>query len=556
MDPRITRLIEMKERLGEAFGRVDLVVRLPNWIGDVVLALPALELLVRTYGERVAFVGRQSAAELVRWVGRGQAHIFVLGGAPKGFRMLHDAIRISRLGARKGLLLAPSFSSALLFRLAGLKEVIGWATDGRGTLLTRPLERAPRGSRHLADEYVDLARAAGASGDVPPGLLRLDRDWATIAEFFLGRAQELGSTGNEPLVAVAPGAAYGPAKRWPEGHFRALIEDLSRRGIAGMVVGSESEYALGERLVEGVEGWINAAGIGTAGAGVELLRLADVAVSNDSGALHMASAAATVSIGLFGSTDPGWTVPRTGTVRILKEDFECSPCFQRKCPRGDPAPCMAALEPSEVAEEVLELLGERRGLHDPPSVRPAGRPGRPAIFLDRDGTLIEAIEYLHEPERVRLANGVGRAIARANEAGYAVVVVTNQAGIARGYYGLDDAEATNRRVVELVEQEGGHIEAVYVCPHHPDFTGYCTCRKPRPGMLIEAAMDFGIDLGRSWMIGDTVEDIEAGRRAGVRVVLVGTGYGATAAAKLREAGLPFLSAPDATTAIEMIVGSV
>lgn len=155
---------------------------------------------------------------------------------------------------------------------------------------------------------------------------------------------------------------------------------------------------------------------------------------------------------------------------------------------------------------------------------------RPAVFLDRDGTLNEEVDYLSDPEQLVLIPGAARAVARLNERGIPVVVVTNQSGIGRGKYDWADFEAVMARMAALLAQEHARIDAVYASPHHEKGQGaYAVAdhpeRKPNPGMLLRAAKEFGLDLPRSWMVGDKALDLEAGRRAGCRVALVRTGYG-------------------------------
>ena len=163
--------------------------------------------------------------------------------------------------------------------------------------------------------------------------------------------------------------------------------------------------------------------------------------------------------------------------------------------------------------------------------------GRPAVFLDRDGTINAERNYLYRPGDLEFVAGAPAAIARLNAAGLLVVVVTNQAGIARGYYAEADMHALHAHLGTLLAAYGAHVDAVYFCPHHPEFTGPCRCRKPAAGMLLAAGQDHGIDLAGSWMIGDSAGDIGAGRAAGCRTILVRTGYGAALERSLRnEAG--------------------
>lgn len=167
---------------------------------------------------------------------------------------------------------------------------------------------------------------------------------------------------------------------------------------------------------------------------------------------------------------------------------------------------------------------------------------REAVFLDRDGTLIEEVNYLSAPEQVRLISGAAEAVRRVNEAGVLVVVVTNQAGVARGYFPEGRVAEVHAHLSALLAEGGAKIDAYYHCPHHPTegvgpYRVACACRKPEPGLLLTAARELGIDLSRSWMIGDKLCDARAGEAAGCRTVLVRTGHGRDLRAKLPAAEL-------------------
>jgi D-glycero-D-manno-heptose 1,7-bisphosphate phosphatase len=154
-----------------------------------------------------------------------------------------------------------------------------------------------------------------------------------------------------------------------------------------------------------------------------------------------------------------------------------------------------------------------------------------AVFLDRDGTMIEEVGYLDRIDRVRFFPYSIDAIRLLNRAQYAVVVATNQAGIGRGFFDEAFVEATHLAVAETLAAGGARVDAFYYCPHHPDATvaAYrqaCGCRKPQPGMFRRAAADHHLDLARSFVIGDRAHDVAAGASAGAQGVLVRTGYGA------------------------------
>ena len=156
--------------------------------------------------------------------------------------------------------------------------------------------------------------------------------------------------------------------------------------------------------------------------------------------------------------------------------------------------------------------------------------GRPAVFLDRDGTINEQMGYVNHLSRFQLLPGVARAIRSLNEAGLPVVVVTNQSGLARGYFPESLLEAVHAEMYRLLAQEGARLDGLYVCPHHPEareerFRLDCDCRKPRTGLLERAAAELGLDLGRSYMVGDRWSDLRCGAAVGATTVLVLTGYG-------------------------------
>jgi D-glycero-D-manno-heptose 1,7-bisphosphate phosphatase len=165
-----------------------------------------------------------------------------------------------------------------------------------------------------------------------------------------------------------------------------------------------------------------------------------------------------------------------------------------------------------------------------------------AVFLDRDGTINEEKEYLWRVEAFRFIPGAVDAIKLLKKSGYLVVVVTNQSGIGRGYYGEADLMLLHEHMERELQRHGTTVDACYFCPHHPQhgvghYAVDCSCRKPLPGMLLQAAVELEIDLAASWMIGDKKADIDAGQAAGCRTILVRTGYGTAEAAAI-PAGVP------------------
>jgi D-glycero-D-manno-heptose 1,7-bisphosphate phosphatase len=175
-----------------------------------------------------------------------------------------------------------------------------------------------------------------------------------------------------------------------------------------------------------------------------------------------------------------------------------------------------------------------------------------AVFLDRDGTLVEDTGYLRDAKAMRLIPGAAKAVARLNQAGWLPIVVTNQSGIARGLLTVGEYVATERRLEELLAAQGARISAQYHCPHLPEITGACECRKPGPLLYKQAAERFGVDLAASYWIGDRLRDLEPAERFGGRGILVLTGAGAEEATAAEARG--WAVAKDLDAAAGMVGG--
>jgi D-glycero-D-manno-heptose 1,7-bisphosphate phosphatase len=178
-----------------------------------------------------------------------------------------------------------------------------------------------------------------------------------------------------------------------------------------------------------------------------------------------------------------------------------------------------------------------------------GRDGR-ALFVDRDGVIIADADYPGNPAAVRLLPGSAAALARARSAGYLLIGVSNQSGIGRGYYGEADFAAVQRRVDAELAVAGGGLDALYYCPHAPEEN--CLCRKPRPGLLDEAATRFSWRVDRTWLVGDKLSDAELARTAGLRAALVLTGKGEARVCDLPP-GDPVLVVADLAEAVSCLL---
>lgn len=179
-----------------------------------------------------------------------------------------------------------------------------------------------------------------------------------------------------------------------------------------------------------------------------------------------------------------------------------------------------------------------------------------AVFLDKDGTLIFDVPYNVNPALVKLEDNAGVALKMLQEEGYVLIVVSNQSGVAFGYFSERDLLGVNARIMKLLQKEDVRLNGFYYCPHHPggtvpEYAVFCECRKPAPGMLLKAAEAFDIDLSQSWMIGDILNDVEAGNRAGCKSILIDNGH--ETEWEMNESREPYFVAGDIKEAAQFIL---
>jgi len=320
-----------------------LLVRAPNWVGDVVLSLPALRDLRRAFpASRLEVLARP-------WVAGLYAAVPEIDGVVESRGTLADAAAI-RGRYDVGLLLPNSFASAFTLWRAGIPERWGYATDARGALLTRSCRvSASLGGRSQVYYYRAMLEGLGLAVSGPPDAsLACPEAWAER-----GRAL-LGSPG--PWIGINPGAAYGTAKRWPPERFAAAAALVARRsGAQVAIVGSAAERPLAEAIAAQLGGAARVlCGETTLADLVGVLRELRLLLTNDSGPMHLAAALGTPLVAVFGSTDWTETAPVSERARVVREETECAPCKLRECPIDHR--CMARVAVDRVAATALELL--------------------------------------------------------------------------------------------------------------------------------------------------------------------------------------------------------
>ena len=315
-----------------------LVILAPNWLGDAVMALPAIADVRRAQADAtIAIAARASVAPLFSLVDGIDATVPVpanLAGA--------DAL----VGFDTALLLPNAFRSALVCWRAGVPERWGYRADGRGLLLTRAIDRPPR-TVHQVEYYRHLVAALGfANGPSDPRVVVSD----ALREAGAQLLTSAGWNRRTPLVALAPGAAYGGAKRWPSEYFTQLASDLVRDGVQSVTIGSAAD-AKTTRDVRATFDLVGKTDVPTL-AGV--LTHCRTLVTNDSGAMHLAAAAGVAVTAVFGPTRDRETHPVGDRHAVLTHDVWCRPCMLRECPLDHR--CMRGIAPSAVLASARRTL--------------------------------------------------------------------------------------------------------------------------------------------------------------------------------------------------------
>lgn len=337
------------------------VVRAPNWLGDVVMAAPSILAVRRAWPD--AAVDVALPAPFVPLVPMIDASLGAVPLAGKGMRGLAaqraDADRLRSGAYDLAVLFTNSFGSAWVLRQAGVAERWGYRRDGRGWLLTRAVRpRATRRtSRHHADYYAALVDALGLPRPALEVQLRVPPDMSAEADAFLRAA---GWDGTSPLLACAPGAAYGTAKQWPPAFMaRVAARWISERQGTVVLVGAAGDRPAAQQVRDetahalaapGVARVVDVTGATSLSQLAAVLALATRVLANDSGAMHLAAAVGTPVVTVFGATDEHATAP-LGPHTILTADVWCRPCLLRECPIDHR--CMTRVPP----ERVMDALG-------------------------------------------------------------------------------------------------------------------------------------------------------------------------------------------------------
>jgi heptosyltransferase-2 len=356
----------------------EILVRGPNWAGDLVMATPGFRALRAAFpAARIRLVVRAGLEPLVAGAPWFDEVIPFAAWRRGPLAVLREGLALRRRhgGFDLGICLPDSFASALHLRAAGARCLVGYASDGRGWLLHRAVDAPRVGGRRAwlprERHVLGLVEAAGA------------RPLGTQLELFVTDAEEAranallaarGVTADAPLVVLAPGASYGPSKVWPPERFAAVGDALARTGAQVVLLGAPDERVLARRVAAAMARPVaDLVGEADLGATKAVIRRARALVCNDAGARHVAVAFGVPCIVLMGPTSLAKTNLNLERVRVLSADVGCRPCYLRSCPIDHR--CMTRIEPERVLEAALPALSVARTWRGDGALRPVQAPG-------------------------------------------------------------------------------------------------------------------------------------------------------------------------------------
>ncbi|MFH2035892.1 MAG: HAD-IIIA family hydrolase [Candidatus Zixiibacteriota bacterium] len=376
---------------------------------------------------------------------------------------------------------------------------------------------------HTVDLYNTAVTEAGGKVFARRPVLRLDDCEKKSIEF----------ENNRPIIAIAPGASHQP-KKFPKERLRDIAIESFERFSANIVLFLVDDDADMESL-----GQIIPRSNLKSFRNYDLNRLpcliseCDLMLCNDSGLMHMSSAVGTPVLGFFGPTHPtlGFS-PRGLKDQIVETDEYCRPCSRhgkQECFR-DKQYCFENISDRMILNMISEAIKDNHK-------------GDKALFIDRDGTLIKDKNYMSNPALVEPEEGSIDAVKLARKLGFKIIVVSNQSGVARGYFDEQTVMQVNQKVMDIFKKAEAEIDGIYYCPHYQngveaDYSFECSCRKPSAGMIEKASLEHQINPFRSYVIGDKPSDIQLAQVSGGKGILVRTGYGVKSEKDFELSNLP------------------
>lgn len=480
-----------------------ILIRGVNWIGDAVMSTPAVKAVRKAFPDsKISLLVKPSIAPIFE-MNPNINEIILYEDKFKGFMgKLRLSKKLKKRQFSKAILLQNAFDAALITFLGRIPERIGYSRDGRGFLLTKPITFNNNDRKiHHIDYYLNLLRYAGVQAENSPPWIYLSINERMSARNTLSDLKM-------PILGINPGAAYGSAKRWPPERFAEAASWFMSETNGGIVIfGGPSEVKMSDEIYKKLknqrsgkletEKIINLAGKISVRELIALISECDIFITNDSGPMHIAYAVGTPLVAIFGSTSPKLTGPVGSGNVVIRADASCSPCFKRTCKNND-MKCMHAISSDDVYFGIKKIL-----------------PDKKAVFFDRDGTLCRDADYLSNWNNFQILPEIDE-LKKLKDKGFLLIGISNQSGIARGV--TDEAFVKD---VNRIFMDKYGFDDFYYCPHHPD--EHCSCRKPEPGMLLNARSKYKINLKKSYIVGDKDTDMLLARAVGAKGVFVLTG---------------------------------
>ncbi len=334
-----------------------ILVRAPNWVGDAIMALPALEALKENLPESSVVV---LAKPWVIPVFENHPCVDNVLSYRKDvpypralLRILSTASELKRLKFDLAFLLQNAFEAALLAWLAGIPNRLGYNTDGRSLLLSHPVPKGKNRPSHQVEYYMGILKSMNWRVESRDPHLHVNGSKASAARSLL---LSFGIKKDDFLLGLGPGATYGPAKRWPPERFAAVADMAAEKwGAKVVIMGSGNEQSIGDAVVLAMRSpALNLCGKTSLGEAAAVIRQCSAFVTNDSGLMHLAAALDVPTVAVFGSTDPTATGPRSAKARVVRHAMACSPCLKPDC--ADGCRCLKSIRPDEVWNELVSCL--------------------------------------------------------------------------------------------------------------------------------------------------------------------------------------------------------
>ncbi len=489
-----------------------LIIRLGS-IGDVVLAsAPLINLKLSFHDSKIYFLTREQNSPLVELM-PGVDEIISLPQKISLSKLFQTGEYFDRLGMDIICDLHGNLRSQYLMRHIAASVKVKYPKRRRERMMAVKFDKIDPAPPHTIDLYNEAVKACGGDVFTRRPLLRLPESPKTAS----GR----------PAVAIAPGASY-ITKQWPPDRFKELIGGLSNNDKADVILLlTEKDKMLSEHFAahesKNIKALIEAPLIDV----VSEIAGADLLLCNDSGLMHIGSAVGTPVLALFGPTHPtlGFS-PRGWHDEIIQVDEPCRPCSlhgQKACFR-DQQYCLTRIDVDFVLSQITDRLEK-----NPKNNK--------ALFVDRDGTLVKEKGFLSDPDQIEPEAKSFEAVRLARSLGYKIIVLSNQSGVARGYFGLEQVELVHNRIKSLFAENGAAIDEILFCPYFEHgtiepFAQKSFLRKPAAGMVELAVHEFDINPVASYCIGDKLSDVRLAYSTGGKAILVRTGYGQESIGKL------------------------